>query len=68
MYIKTITDYLDKTAKKYPEKIGVKDIDKQYTFSKIRENALKVGSVLGEMGLFKKPIAIFLDKNVDCFC
>ena len=68
MYIKTITDYLDKTAKKYPEKIGVKDIDKQYTFSKIRENALKVGSVLGEKGLFKKPIAIFLDKNVDCFC
>lgn len=68
MYIKTITDYLDITAKKYPEKIGVKDIDKQYTFSKIRENALKVGSVLGEMGLFKKPIAIFLDKNVDCFC
>lgn len=68
MYIKTITDYLDITAKKYPEKIGVKDIDKQYTFSKIRENALKVGSVLGEKGLFKKPIAIFLDKNVDCFC
>lgn len=68
MYIKTITDYLDITAKKYPEKIGVKDIDKQYTFSKIRENALKVGSVLGEKGLFKKPIAIFLDKSVDCFC
>lgn len=68
MYIKTITDYLDITTKKYPKKIGIKDADKQYTFSEIRANALKIGSVLGEKELFKKPVAIFLDKNADCFC
>lgn len=68
MYIKIITDYLDITADKYPEKIGVKDADKEYTFSAIRDNAMKIGCVLGEKGLFKKPVAIFLDKNVDCFC
>lgn len=68
MYIKTVTDYLDITAEKYPNKIGVKDADKEYTFSVIKENAIKIGSVLGGKGLFKKPVAIFLDKNVDCFC
>lgn len=68
MYIKTITDYLDSTADKYPDKIGVKDADKEYTFSAIRDNAMKIGSALCEKGLFKNPVAIFLDKNADCFC
>lgn len=67
MYIKTITDYLDITASNYPDKIGVKDAYKEYTFSEIRDNAMKIGSALGEKGLFKKPVAIFLDKNADCF-
>lgn len=68
MYIKAVTDYLDITAHKYPDKIGVKDADKEYTFSVIRNNAMKIGAVLSEKGLFKKPVAIFLDKSADCFC
>lgn len=67
MYIKAITDYLDLTAKKYPEKKGVRDAEKEYSFSQLRSYAMKIGSRLAEKGLFKKPIAIFLDKNVDCF-
>lgn len=67
MYIKTITDYLDNTVDKYPNKIGVKDACKEYTFVKIKEKALKIASGLGKKGLFKKPVAVYLDKNVDCF-
>lgn len=67
MYIKVITDYLDLTVEKFPNKIGVRDAQKEYTFAEIKEKAVKIGSTLGALGLFKKPIAIFLDKNVDCF-
>lgn len=67
MYVKTITDYLDLTVEKYPNKIGVRDAQKAYTFSEIKERAVKIGTTLGELGLFKKPVAIYLDKNVDCF-
>lgn len=41
MYIKTITDYLDETVKQFPNKLGVKDSQKQYTFFEIQENAKK---------------------------
>lgn len=67
MYVKTITDYLDLTVERYPNKIGVRDAQKAYTFSEIKEKAVKIGTTLGKLGLFKKPIAIYLDKNVDCF-
>lgn len=67
MYIKAITDYLDITAEQFPNKIGVRDSEKSYDFSTIKEKAWKIATMLGKMGLFKKPVAIFLDKNVDCF-
>lgn len=67
MYVKTITDYLDLTVERYPNKIGVRDAQKAYTFSEIKEKAVKIGTSLGKLGLFKKPVAIYLDKNVDCF-
>lgn len=67
MYIKTITDYLDETAKHFPDKVGVKDIKTEFTFTAIRNNAMKIGTCLGERGMFKRPVAIYLDKNADCF-
>lgn len=67
MYVKAITDYLDITAERYPSKIGVKDAEKEYTFSQINENAKKIGTMIGNKGLFRKPVAIFIDKSVDCF-
>lgn len=67
MYVKTITDYLDMTVDKYPDKIGVRDEKKAYSFSKIKNKALRIATALGKREIFKKPIAIFLDKNVDCF-
>ncbi len=67
MYVKTITDYLDMTVDKYPNKIGVRDEKKAYSFSEIKEKALRIATAIGIRDVFKKPIAIFLDKNVDCF-
>lgn len=67
MYVKAITDYLDMTTEKYPDKICVKDAEKEYSFSEMHDKALKIATQLGEKGLFKKPVAIFIDKNVDCF-
>lgn len=67
MYIKTITDYLDITAHMYPDKIGVKDPNRFLTFSEIRKDAIKLATILASKNLFKKPVAIYLDKSVECF-
>lgn len=67
MYIKTITDYLDETVKHFPDKVGVKDSEKQFTFKEMQNFSKKLATILINKHLFKKPVAIFLDKTVECF-
>lgn len=60
-----VTYWLDETVKRYPEKIGFVDENRSMTFSEIREDVLKIATLLVDENLFKKPIAIYMDKSVD---
>lgn len=60
-----ITDYLEETCKRYPEKIGFKDEFKSLTFKLFRSNALKIASFIINKHIFKKPVAIYMEKSVD---
>lgn len=60
-----VTYWLDETEKKYPGKIGFVDENVSMTFSKIKNNALKIATALIREKLFKKPIAIYMDKSVE---
>ena len=60
-----VTCWLDETVKKYPEKIGFIDVNRSITFSEIKNYALKTATALIVKNLFKKPIAIYMDKSVD---
>lgn len=67
---RTVTDYLEETSKLYPNKIAFSDEQQSLTFGGVRESAMKIASFLVAKGLFKKPVAIYLDKCVDvpvCF-
>ena len=62
----SITDYLNHTAEKFPEKIAFVDEKRAITFSDLRMEARKVASVLIRMGVRRQPIAVFLDKSASC--
>lgn len=66
MYKKLVIDYLDEVAIKYPNKIGFSDEQKRLSFSKFREQACRVASMILNLEITKKPIAVYLDKSVDC--
>lgn len=61
-----VIDYLEDTAKKYPNKIAFADRKDEITFDELRRGALNIATFLIDKGLFKKPILIFLEKNVSC--
>ncbi len=63
---KTITDYLEETARNYPDKTAFTDEKREITFREVREEAQKTASALLSMNLTKKPVAIFMDKCVEC--
>lgn len=62
----SITDYLNHTAEKFPEKIAFVDEKREISFSDLRMEARKVASVLIRMGVRRQPIAVFLDKSASC--
>lgn len=66
MMMKSVTEYLECTTQKYPNKIAFKDSDKSITFLELNNISKKIASYILSKNIFKKPIAIFLDKSVEC--
>ncbi len=60
-----VTYWLDETAARFPDKTAYADEKKEITFGKLRTQARRIGGELALRGLFKKPVAIFLEKGVD---
>lgn len=60
-----VTYWLDETAKRFPDKTAYADDKKEVTFAQLREQARDIACGLVQRGLFKKPVAVFLEKGVD---
>lgn len=65
--IRKVTDYLDRTVERFPDKVAFTDEARSMTFSELKDEALHVATGLaGLEGCFKKPVAIYMDKRVEC--
>ena len=60
-----VTYWLDETAARFPDKTAYADENKEVTFGQLRTQARAIACELTARGLFKKPVAIFLEKGVD---
>lgn len=61
-----VTDYLDNSARIYPNKIAFADEHKSITFKELQNAAKKIAMVITDSSIYKKPVAIYLDKGCDC--
>ena len=60
-----VTDYLDETVQKYPDRIAFVDEKRSITFSQLQKEAHQIAGDLIDAGLFKKPVLVYLDKSVE---
>lgn len=63
--MKNILEYLESSAKKYPNKIAVKDNVSSYSYIELLENSRHIGSGLLEYEIPKKPVIVFMNKSVE---
>ncbi len=63
--IRIITDYLNCSAEKYPDKPAFCDSQRQVTYKQLQQEAYHVAYSLIDRQLFKKPVLIFMDKTVE---
>ncbi len=63
--INNVTVWLDKTAEKFPDNVAFADENKKVTFKELRNEAILLAGEIVERKLFKKPIAVMIEKSVD---
>ena len=66
LMVHTVTDYLDRSAELFPDKTACVDEKRSLTFSQLQSEAKKIAMKIIELGLFKQPVAVYLDKGVEC--
>lgn len=64
--VRLVTDYLDATVKRFPDKTAFVDNNREITFQSLRGESYAVASSLVRRQLFKQPVAVFLDKSIEC--
>lgn len=65
-----VTDYLDRTKDKYPDKVAFVDAKREITFQGLYKEALQVANAIIEKECFKAPVLLFMEKSVSlisCF-
>ena len=61
-----VTDYLDKTAAKFPEKVAFANEKSSMTFAALRKEARQIAGGLIEKNIFRRPVVIYLEKSPEC--
>lgn len=64
--MKLVTEYLEDTVKKFPDKIAFVDENGGVTYTHLRKRALLVADILQKRKIFKEPIVILMDKGTEC--
>ena len=60
-----VTQYLDQTVKRSPDKIAVDDTQKTLTFGQLQSQALRIAGCIAEYRLQNHPIPVFMQKGCD---
>ena len=63
--IRNITEYIDRSADLYPDKLAFVDENKSVTFSELRDQAKQIASSLIKYNVLKKPVAVCMEKTVN---
>ena len=64
--IKSVVDYLEKTAEQFKDKIAYVDADKSITFGRLREVSRNIAAELVNYVKIGEPVVVYMDKSVDC--
>lgn len=64
--VRNITEYLDRAVLKWPNKIAFVDEHRKMTFLQLQNEAQHIACSLAKLEIRQMPIAIFLDKSVEC--
>lgn len=63
--MKNVLEYLERSARLYPDKTAFEDLNQKITYAQLRKRAKAIGSALAEKHAPRSPIAVYMEKSVD---
>ena len=63
--VQIVTDYLDRTADRWPDRTAYVSPERSISFSGLRCEALLVAEGLIKLGLFHRPVVIYTEKSIE---
>ncbi len=63
-----VLEYLERTTKKFPDKVAVIDENESITYSQLLESSKKIGTALSKIITPGQPVAVFAEKSVKTLC
>lgn len=63
-----VTDYLDSTVLKYPDKIAYIDSRRKINFKDLKAESYSIAYALATGGCYKKPVLLFMEKSISLIC
>ena len=66
MGMKNVTEYLDASARKNPNKTAFVDNDNQISFYDLQIMAKRIAGKIIKMGHFRKPIVVYMGREIEC--
>jgi len=63
--MKLVTDYLEDTVARFPDKVALVDEARQVKFGEFQLESKKIATKLISMGLEKQPVAVYMNKSVE---
>lgn len=66
--MKNILEYIEESARRFPEKTAFADAENSITYSKLLSNAKSIGTALSAIHKKNHPIAVYMDKSIQTPC
>ncbi|MDD5929204.1 MAG: amino acid adenylation domain-containing protein [Spirochaetales bacterium] len=64
--MRLVTDYLDNSVTRFPDKIAFEDGNRKIKFCDFQIESKNIAIAIVKRNLFKHPVVIFLDKTIEC--
>lgn len=61
-----ILDYLERSAKRFPDKVAFGDLKREITYCELVREAKAIGTAFAAFGFRNQPVAVVTDHSVEC--
>ena len=62
---RNVLEYLESSAREFPDKIALRDENKAYTYSELIKKAKTIGTCLADKSVKNRPVAVLIDRNIE---